>query len=151
MKQLKVKEMIEKIEEEVKKNKEEVRETDPAAATTSTSSSTSNQGRNTKKKVAEKDNLETWSVKEQEGRNFELRTSLCKNKSVTKNKIELGRKGARKKIGIKELIGKFGGGDGKGPSDRQEDDESESEGKRRDNWFGLGSKKEEVSHSKASI
>ena len=101
--------------------------------------------------MAEKEDFETWNVKVQEGRNLKLRTSLCENKNEMKKETEFGRKGARKKMGIKELIGKFGGGDGKGPSDRQGAEESESEGKGRDNWHGLGSQKEEVSHSKASI
>ena len=64
-----------------------------------------------------------------DGRNSKMRTSLCNSKSVVKKDREKNGKGDRKKTGIKELIGKFGGGDGKRkPFDRTEKEESESEG-----------------------
>ena len=66
-----------------------------------------------------------------------------------KNEIEFGRKGARKKIGVKYLIEKFGGGDGKGPSDRHGEEESESEEKIGKNWPGLGGNRRRCQSSKS--
>ena len=48
-------------------------------------------------------------------------------------------------VGVGCAMTKYQVGVGKGSSD------SDSERKQRDNWHGLGSQKEEVSHSKASI
>ena len=42
-----------------------------------------------------------------------------------------------------KLIRRFGGGDGKGPSDRTGLKKSDSEGERNDNWLGLGRQKDE--------
>ena len=78
-----------------------------------------------------------------------MRNSLDKNESVMKNETNSGRKGARKKIGVKYLIEKFGGGDGKGPSDRHGEEESESEEKIGKNWPGLGGNRRRCQSSKS--
>ena len=158
MKQLKVKEIIARIEEkeELRKNRAEKErkepgEMRPTAAAASTNSSTSNPGVLTEKEVGKDDVLGSWTVKRKDGRHLELRNSLCNNKKVMKNAVEKPGKGARKKTAIQEMINKFGGGDGKGPSDRSELKKSESEGKKEDNWLGFGRQKDEsVMHQQVS-
>ena len=148
MKQLKVIEMIAKIEEKTdKKNKEEVKERDEVkerrspAATPRNFTSTVNKtdGSNLNDKHKNYRDLVIGIGNEEDGGQIDLRTSLNKRAgSVMKNKLDLqGKKGARKGT-IQELIGRFnGGGDGKKPLDGT-DDESESSERNMIIDLGLG-------------
>ena len=134
MKQLKVKEMIGKIEEQAEKEeaerkKEEVKkkreEENPgsAVAPSSTSSKRRLGSRTEIKKHCEDKNLELGKTKIKDGRKLDLRTSLIEIATPVKNtnmKNKSGENGDRKGQ-IKDLIEKFNkGGDGKVPLARPE-------------------------------
>ena len=133
MRQLKVREMIEKIEkteESLKEEKEESEKIEKKAArkpqmktaaatwcSTPTSSGSKTPGRTPKEgRMNEKLGLGTGYMKD--GGQFKLRTSLRNIADLVKNEKRNGENGARKRNGVKDLIGRFGGDrDGKGPSD----------------------------------
>ena len=109
MKQLKVKEIIARIEEkeELRKNRAEKErkepgEMRPTAAAASTNSTASNPGVLTEKEVGNDDVLGSWTVKRKAGRHLDLRNSLCNNKKVMKNEVEKPGKGARKILQFKK-------------------------------------------------
>ena len=112
----------------------EVRKRKSQAATLRNVTSTANKtdGNNLENKQKKDKDLVIGVSKEKDGRQIDLRTSLSERTgSVVKNKIDLeGNKGARKGT-IQELIGRFnGGGDGKKPLDRTEEESKSSREKK---------------------
>ena len=112
--------------------------TGPTAAPTQPSTTPrSTPGRPNMRKNGGEDDPAAGDNMTKDGGQFNLRTSLSKRMNMVKKEREKEGNGARKTPGIKEIIGRYGGGDGKGPSDRRGTVEIESEGKEDEINLGI--------------